>query len=47
MDDQEINFPPITYREGAVRFIGICEGLPVGGNGYIELTSYAGSLPIP
>lgn len=47
MADQEINFPPITYWEGAVRFTGTCDGLPVGGNGYIELTGYAGDLPLP
>jgi len=46
MADQEINFPPITYWEGAVRFEGICGGSPVRGNGYIELTGYAGNLPL-
>jgi predicted secreted hydrolase len=47
MADQEINFPPITYWEGAVYFEGSCHGEPVHGNGYIELTGYAGSLPLP
>jgi predicted secreted hydrolase len=47
MSDQEVSFPPITYWEGAVRFTGICDGAPVRGNGYIELTGYAGSLPMP
>lgn len=47
MADQEINFPPITYWEGAVRFEGTCDGAPVRGNGYIELTGYAGNLPLP
>ena len=47
MADQEINFPPITYWEGAVHFEGICNNAPVGGNGYIELTGYAGNLPLP
>jgi predicted secreted hydrolase len=47
MADQEINFPPITYWEGAVRFEGACAGTPVRGNGYIELTGYAGNLPLP
>lgn len=47
MSDQEINFPPITYWEGAVKFEGTCDGDPVRGNGYIELTGYAGNLPLP
>jgi predicted secreted hydrolase len=47
MADQEVNFPPITYWEGAVRFQGMCDGVPVAGNGYIELTGYAGKLPLP
>ena len=47
MVDQEINFPPITYWEGAVHFVGSCNGAPVHGNGYVELTGYAGSLPLP
>jgi len=45
--DQEINFPPITYWEGAVHFEGNCNGAPVHGNGYIELTGYTGNLPLP
>lgn len=47
MSDQEVNFPPITYWEGAVYFEGSCSGESVNGNGYIELTGYAGSLPLP
>lgn len=47
MEDQEINFPPITYWEGAVHFEGTCSGSPVRGNGYVELTGYAGNLPLP
>ncbi len=47
MADQEINFPSVTYWEGAVRFEGTCNGSPVRGNGYIELTGYAGNLPLP
>ena len=47
MADQEINFPAVTYWEGAVRFEGTCGGWPVSGNGYIELTGYAGNLPLP
>jgi predicted secreted hydrolase len=47
MPDQEVNFPPIIYWEGAVKFEGTCDGNPVRGNGYIELTGYAGNLPLP
>ena len=46
MADQEIHFPAVTYWEGAVRFEGICNGAPARGNGYIELTGYAGNLPL-
>ena len=47
MADQEVNFSTVTYWEGAVRFEGICNGTPARGNGYIELTGYAGNLPLP
>ena len=47
MADQEIHFPTVTYWEGAVRFQGSCAGAAVSGNGYIELTGYAGELPLP
>lgn len=47
MSDQEVNFAPITYWEGAVHFTGACNGAPVSGNGYIELTGYTGGLPMP
>ena len=47
MADQEINFPAFTYWEGSVRFDGTCDGKAVNGNGYIELTGYAGNLPLP
>ncbi len=47
MPDQEVNFPAVTYWEGAVRFEGTCAGKSVNGNGYIELTGYAGNLPLP
>ena len=46
MVDQEVSFPAVTYWEGAVRFEGICNGAPARGNGYIELTGYAGNLPL-
>ena len=47
MADQEIHFPAVTYWEGAVRFEGVCNGSPARGNGYVELTGYAGNLPLP
>lgn len=46
MADQEVNFPAVTYWEGAVRFEGSCSGTRVRGNGYVELTGYAGNLPL-
>ena len=47
MADQEIHFPAVTYWEGAIHFEGTCTGQPVRGNGYVELTGYAGNLPLP
>lgn len=47
MADQELNFPAVTYWEGAVRFEGTCNGAPARGNGYIELTGYVGNVPLP
>jgi predicted secreted hydrolase len=47
MSDQELHFPAVTYWEGAVHFEGTCNGKPTRGNGYIELTGYAGNLPLP
>jgi len=47
MADQELNFPTVTYWEGAVHFEGSCNGIPARGNGYVELTGYAGNLPLP
>jgi predicted secreted hydrolase len=46
MADQELHFPAVTYWEGAVHFEGFCDENPVQGNGYIELTGYAGNLPL-
>jgi len=34
----------ITYWEGSVRVVGSRQGRPVKGQGYVELTGYAGSL---
>ncbi|MDQ3004459.1 MAG: hypothetical protein M3R47_03635 [Chloroflexota bacterium] len=47
MADQELNFPTVTYWEGAVYFEGTCNGAEARGNGYIELTGYSGNLPLP
>jgi len=46
MADQELHFPTVTYWEGAVHVDGTCNGAPVRGNGYVELTGYAGNLPL-
>ena len=47
MNDQELDFPPMAYWEGAVHFEGSCNNTPVRGNGYVELTGYVGNLPMP
>jgi predicted secreted hydrolase len=44
MSDQEITFPAVTYWEGAVHFEGTCNGIMTRGNGYVELTGYAGRM---
>lgn len=41
--DQEMQVS-YTYWEGAVRVSGTSAGRPVEGNGYVELTGYAGSM---
>lgn len=41
--DQEMQVSYV-YWEGAVRVTGNAGGQPVGGNGYVELTGYAGSM---
>ncbi|MGQ9490645.1 MAG: lipocalin-like domain-containing protein [Anaerolineae bacterium] len=41
--DQEMQVS-YTYWEGAVRVTGTAAGRPVTGNGYVELTGYAGSM---
>jgi predicted secreted hydrolase len=46
MADQELDLSTVTYWEGAVRFGGQCQGIPVSGNGYVELTGYAGNVPL-
>ncbi len=42
MADQELVLAPTAYWEGAVRVQGTHSG-----NGYVELTGYAGELPLP
>jgi predicted secreted hydrolase len=47
MNDQELNTRgsiDVTYWEGAVGVTGESNGEPVTGEGYVELTGYAGSL---
>jgi predicted secreted hydrolase len=46
MADQELQFPNVTYWEGAVHFEGPCNGTLAQGNGYVELTGYTGNLPL-
>ena len=41
--DQEMQVSYV-YWEGAVRVTGAASGQPVAGNGYVELTGYAGSM---
>ena len=36
----------VIYWEGAVQIRGTARGKPVGGNGYVEMTGYAGKLTI-
>jgi predicted secreted hydrolase len=36
----------VTYWEGAVGVRGTARGIPVNGNGYVEMTGYAGKLTI-
>lgn len=44
LDDQELRLGAITYWEGAIDASGTCDGKPVKGRGYLELTGYAGTL---
>lgn len=46
--DQELvagSMGGLAYWEGSVRVTGTCEGKPVRGQGYVELTGYAGKSP--
>jgi predicted secreted hydrolase len=42
-NDQELNLS-FTYWEGAVKISGEKNGLPIKGDGFVELTGYAGSM---
>jgi predicted secreted hydrolase len=42
--DQELDLA-VRYWEGAVRVRGTRAGSPVSGDGYVELTGYAGKRP--
>jgi predicted secreted hydrolase len=42
--NQELEASNITYWEGSVRITGTRNGKPVHGQGYVELTGYAGKL---
>ena len=47
VDGQELLTPGstrVTYWEGAVSALGVSEGRPVRGRGYVEMTGYAGRL---
>jgi predicted secreted hydrolase len=43
MEDQELNVS-YDYWEGAVQIKGTRDGVPVSGNGYVELTGYSGPM---
>ena len=46
MPDQEIRAgaPRVTYWEGEVQVRGRKNGVPISGQGFVELTGYAGGL---
>ena len=44
LDDQELVVPPISYWEGAISAQGQRSGRKIEGQGYMELTGYAGAL---
>ena len=44
MPAQELVLEPIAYWEGLVQATGTREGKPIEGQGYVELTGYAGEL---
>lgn len=42
--DQELLLPPFAYWEGAVSAKGTKNGMPLEGEGYLELTGYGGDI---
>lgn len=44
MEDQELNLRPTAYWEGSISVTGTRSGVPVRGNGYLEMTGYAGQV---
>lgn len=44
LEKQELALGPITYWEGAIDATGACNGAPLKGRGYLELTGYAGAM---
>jgi predicted secreted hydrolase len=44
LDRQELELPPIAYWEGMIDLRGTRAGQPIAGEGYMELTGYAGAL---
>ena len=47
MADQEVRAGPpaqVSYWEGQVKIEGQKEGRPISGQGYVELTGYAGAM---
>jgi predicted secreted hydrolase len=44
LERQELELPPIAYWEGMIDLQGTRAGQPIRGEGYMELTGYAGAL---
>jgi predicted secreted hydrolase len=44
LERQELELPPIAYWEGMIDINGTRAGQPIRGEGYMELTGYAGAL---
>ena len=44
LDSQELVLEPVSYWEGMIDVKGTREGRPVRGDGYLELTGYAGEV---
>ena len=44
LDNQELALTDLSYWEGATRITGTRGGAPLTGEGYMELTGYAGAL---